>query len=119
MNFLPAVTVSDQGQPAVRLNDFAAILPMRGLASTLSTGTPVTVGLRPEAFRTQGDCTLSLDIEMVEYLGGETLVHARGSGELVTAKLAHAVTVPDGETLQLAFNSQDLLFFDESGIRIR
>jgi lactose/L-arabinose transport system ATP-binding protein len=119
MNFLPAVTVSDQGQPAVRLNDFDAVLPMRGLASNLSAGTPVTVGLRPEAFRTEGDCTLSLDIEMIEYLGGETLVHARGSGELVTAKLAHAVTVPDGETLQLAFNSQDLLFFDESGIRIR
>ncbi|WP_377297015.1 ABC transporter ATP-binding protein [Rhizobium sp. SGZ-381] len=119
MNFLPAVAVSTDGQPAVRLDEFDTILPMKAITTRLEPGTPVTVGLRPEAFRPDGDCSLTLEIEMIEYLGGETLVHGRGSGELVTAKLSQSVTVPGGERLALAFDSRDLLLFDASGKRIR
>ncbi|SHN04629.1 ABC transporter ATP-binding protein [Roseibium suaedae] len=121
MNFLPARVAGGgdgQGGPAVTLEDFGVTVPVTGLKNLPAPGTRITVGIRPEKFNEQGDQGLSVAIEMVEHLGSETLVHGRGSGDLITVKYPGISAIDDGR-LDARFNAGDLLYFTEGGERIR
>ena len=83
-------------------------------------GTPVTVGIRPESFKATGGATLSLKVELVEHLGGETYAYARhDNGELITVATDNNRTLDTGDTFEARFDPEVLLVFTRDGARIR
>lgn len=121
MNFLAAEVVASEGVPALRVEGVEQFLPLPVLGTSLAPGMQLTAGLRPEAFLADGDTQMQLTVEMVEYLGGETLIHGRAGpdGDIITAKAADEYRKTGEEKAHLTFNAADLLFFDGTGKRIR
>ena len=116
MNFLKG-EITDGG---VRLLEFSGqIIPMPSVKSKLSSGTKVTVGIRPEHFSKGGDAELTVNVEMVENLGGDIFVYGRGAqGPLVTIKSTER-GYEAGQSSNASFPSQAALLFDEHEQRIR
>ena len=87
---------------------------------TAPEGKRVTVGIRPESFRSDGSAALELTIELVEHLGGETYAYARFSdGGLITVATDNDRGLNAGDTFAARFNPDAVLLFDETGARIR
>jgi lactose/L-arabinose transport system ATP-binding protein len=103
----------------IRLNGFERTeleLALPGEPPAL--GTELTVGVRPEHFKTQGDAQLPLTIDMLEHLGGETFVYARSSGGVqVVIQTRDGRALQTGQALQARFDSSRVLVFDQSGKR--
>jgi lactose/L-arabinose transport system ATP-binding protein len=91
------------------------------LRSTIAEGAEVTVGLRPQFLGRQGGQSLELMIEIVEHFGSDSLVHARSAGaaRLLTALVENGRELVSGQRLEARFKTEDLLFFDQAGQRIR
>jgi ABC-type sugar transport system ATPase subunit len=87
----------------------------------LADGAGVTVGLRPQVLGRTGDQSLEGMIEIVEHFGSDSLVHARpsGSARLLTALVDNGRELAPGQKLEARFRTEDLLFFDQAGQRIR
>jgi len=93
--------------------------PEPGLA--LADGAGVTVGLRPQVLGRTGDQSLEVTVEIVEHFGSDSLVHARpaGSTRLLTALVDNGRELASGQRFEARFRTEDLLFFDQAGQRIR
>ncbi len=119
MNFLSAALSADGS--AVNLDGGQSLRLSPG-ASRRSGGGPVTVGMRPEHLKQAGDGsgeTLSLDVELVEPLGADTLVHGRVDGADLTVRLPGHASCAPGERLPLVVAAENLHLFDaETGERI-
>ena len=87
----------------------------------LADGAEVTVGLRPQVLGRTGDQSLEGMIEIVEHFGSDSLVHARpaGSTRLLTALVDNGRELASGQRFEARFRTEDLLFFDQAGQRIR
>ncbi|HYZ63783.1 MAG TPA: sn-glycerol-3-phosphate ABC transporter ATP-binding protein UgpC [Acetobacteraceae bacterium] len=110
MNFLPAELTN--GGHAIRLGTGQSYpLPCR------FPGDAVTLGVRPENVGLAQD-GIPLQVELVEPLGSETLVHGRMSdGTALLAKLPGAA--PVGDAVTVALDKAALHVFDrETGARI-
>ncbi len=118
MNFLSGV-IETHG--AIRLPDYGGqTIPLAALKEPPKTGTPVTVGIRPEQFAPDGPAHLDLTIEMVEHLGGETYAYARhGTGGLITVAMREGRTLRADQNLKAHFDPARILIFDKDGLRIR
>ena len=119
MNLLPA-RLAEQGT-AVTLGARAKL----GLARTCGggDGRAVTVGFRPEHMIGADGATadLELEIDLVEPLGADTLVHGRleGVATELTARLPGTVSVAPGQRLPIAVDRDHLHLFDpETGARL-
>ena len=82
-------------------------------------GARVVAGVRPEhvyvAAPPPGARALDgFSVDVVEPLGNETLLHARGDGQELTAALAPQPLPRPGERVPLAIDVTRLVFFDES-----
>jgi lactose/L-arabinose transport system ATP-binding protein len=114
MNFLAGIVEGDM----VRLPDHGNQLipaPVR-----VAHGTPVTVGIRPEHFKANGEAHLDLMVEMIEHLGAETYAYARlGKGALMTIATQNDREVRAGDALTAAFDPARALLFDADGQRLR
>jgi len=120
MNFLSA-EVSGDGAGLTLASGTSLRLPAGGLPG--EAGRAVTLGVRPEHLhRTKdGDAAVTLQVQMVETLGADTLAHGvlGGRGELLTLRLPGGIAVQEGETLTLAADPGALHLFDsDSGRRI-
>jgi lactose/L-arabinose transport system ATP-binding protein len=114
MNFIKGVM--DDG--AVRLPDY----DNRKVPTSVkaANGTAVTVGIRPEHFKSGGSASLPLTVELVEHLGGETYAYARHSGgELLTLATNNARDVASGDAYEAKFDPASMLLFSTEGQRIR
>ena len=79
MNFLAGVIENG----AVRLTEHGDVRVPISVAAP--EGAKVSVGIRPESFRSDGSAALTLAVELVEHLGSETYAYARhGHGALIT-----------------------------------
>jgi multiple sugar transport system ATP-binding protein len=112
MNFLPA-TVS--GGNIVFAN--AVSLPLSATSLTRSAaldGRPVTVGIRPEHFRPhdQAGLTLSGEVQVVEPLGSDTLVHFQFAGTVLNARLPPEVRPEPGTTSTVGIDPGRIHIFD-------
>nr|WP_315187353.1 sn-glycerol-3-phosphate ABC transporter ATP-binding protein UgpC [uncultured Albidiferax sp.] len=122
MNFLDGVVRGVDGAHCqVELPGFGGKLvsiPFTGPAPT--TGAEVTVGVRPEHFREDGDGHLQLTIDMLEHLGGETFAYARAeSGGLMVIKTEHGRGLRMGQAFDARFQTRLALLFDrQTGARI-
>ncbi len=117
MNFLPAVIKN--GALALPQYD-GQVLPMPPLAKPLRDGTEVTVGLRPEHFKSGGEAALDLTIEIVEHLGGESYAYARqGSANIITIATDKGRDWQSGMKITARFDPAKSLLFDKGGKRLR
>ena len=109
INVLPGL-VSDSG---VVVDSF--LLPLH---PACQPGTPVTIGLRPEALSLGG--ALPATVEYLEFLGAEVLLHARCGPAILITRLPveSAVGLRPGETVGLAVNWRAALLFDTDGVRL-
>ncbi|MBF0679865.1 MAG: sn-glycerol-3-phosphate ABC transporter ATP-binding protein UgpC [Devosia sp.] len=91
------------------------------LAGTLPAG-PVTLGLRPEQFE-GGDgetARLAVAVEVVENLGGTSVVHGRlPDGQTILVEQRGKTRSAPQDRLEAEFAVSDLLVFDAEGQRLR
>src|SRR3954451_18130348 len=88
----------------------------------VAEGQQVTLGMRPEHLAPTPDdaSAISGQIEMVEPLGADTLVHVSVGAYNVTARLPHSTQVQVGEHIALSVAPESVYLFDaETGQRIR
>jgi multiple sugar transport system ATP-binding protein len=91
------------------------------LGKALPAAGEVTVGVRPEHLRLdgEGDVTVEGTISLVEYLGSEIFVYvALPDGKTLMAQAPGNAPFQRGDKVTLAFNAGDAHFFDAAGQRI-
>ena len=86
-------------------------------------GQPITIGIRPEAFRplagNEGGFPLQAETELVEFTGADTLVSFTLSGQEVTARLTADIKPDLGDVIELTIDLDRIHIFDrESEIRL-
>ncbi|WP_367849365.1 ABC transporter ATP-binding protein [Rhodoferax sp. WC2427] len=122
MNFLDGTVRGTEGALCqVELPGFGGkvvAIPFTGPVP--ATGAEVTVGVRPEHFREDGDGHLQLTIDMLEHLGGETFAYARAaSGGLMVIKTEHGRGLRMGQAFDARFQTRLALLFDrQTGARM-
>ena len=117
MNFLPAVVQNG----ALCLPTYnRQVIPLPGLSAPLAEGTAVTLGLRPEHFKSGGSAALDLTIEIIEHLGSESYAYARqGAAEILTIATDKGREWASGQQITARFDPAKSLLFDLAGKRIR
>jgi ABC-type sugar transport system ATPase subunit len=118
INMISASPAADGGHPAIRFGS-GATLPLAGFDLPPDE---VMIGVRPEHVRVgePGSSAIGGQVELVEHLGADALVHLR-SAELgeVLARVPGNTDLSAGRNVALAFSDQDLFVFDREGRRIR
>jgi multiple sugar transport system ATP-binding protein len=108
MNFLSATVANGNARVAD-----GALLPLGGLAGRFADGTAIKVGVRPEHFIAGGgDCSVVGEVQVVEPLGADTLVHFNVGGEAMTARVAPEIRPAPGSSFSVGCERARLHFFD-------
>ena len=120
MNFLDAEVGADGASLTVEQGT-AVKLNNGGLQG--QGGRRVTLGVRPEHLHAAGDgsATFTLQVQMVETLGADSLAHGvlAGQGENLTIRVPGTTKLAEGDRLPLAADPGALHLFDpDSGRRI-
>jgi multiple sugar transport system ATP-binding protein len=116
MNFV-AATVRDGGA-ALAASRFSLPVPAALLSTTSGRdGMKVVVGIRPEHISDPSEARgrtakLTADIEIVEPLGDEVIVHARVGGDPLVYKTPPAVAPEAGQKREIAVKLDQLHLFD-------
>lgn len=99
------------------LDNALVTIPLKG--DLPAVGTAVSMGVRPEHFHDDGDGVLSLTIDMLEHLGGETFAYARSSsGTMVVIETKHGRDLKQGQKFDARFRTASALLFASNGKRI-
>lgn len=94
-------------------------LRAKSTGAGLGDGTPVTLGIRPEALR-PAQTGLAAKIDMTEELGGVSYLHARmPNGRPLVVERRGMRENMEGRTINLTANNSDILVFDPDGRRQR
>ena len=94
-------------------------LPLSG--ASLSLGSAVTLGIRPEHLNLAkpGDCTLTVTADVSERLGSDTYCHVNtASGEPLTMRVRGDMASRYGEQLHLHLDSEHCHLFDADGLAL-
>ncbi|MDY7560264.1 sn-glycerol-3-phosphate ABC transporter ATP-binding protein UgpC [Pseudomonas sp. 10B1] len=121
MGFLKGkITRSDSTGCDVSLDAGAIVsLPLSG--TSLTVGSSVTLGIRPEHLNIAnvGDCQIQVIADVSERLGSDTFCHVRtASGEALTMRIRGDLASKYGETLNLHLDSAHCHLFDAQGLVI-
>ena len=124
------------GQPKINFLDVKVDLGTRSLVlpsghgiplpasweKVVTSGMDAVLGIRPDAVEicASGEEGLPGQIELVEHLGSETLVHVRlpDIPKLVTAALAGKVSNKKGQECRLVFDASQMHLFHPNGKRL-
>jgi sn-glycerol 3-phosphate transport system ATP-binding protein len=93
----------------------------RSSRAALTSGQPVTVGIRPEHFMACGerDATVSGPVEMVEQLGADALVHIGHGGKTIIARVSQGTSPEVGTTFCVTADPARVFAFDSTtGARV-
>jgi sn-glycerol 3-phosphate transport system ATP-binding protein len=115
MNFLPAKA---EGGGRFALDGGGSVVAPNGHAAQ---GAAVTLGIRPEHLLPSdaGSAIVGGEVQMVEQLGADTLVHVAHGNETVIARLPHGQHPDVGTTLHLGADPARVFLFDStSGARL-
>jgi multiple sugar transport system ATP-binding protein len=123
MNLLPATLKEmNDGKALIQFGQDEVRLPVPDKVAALK-GKPITLGIRPRALTpSNADAVDSIQavVELIEPMGAETLVHARGkAGEDIRVVLPRAKRVTLGEALNLALEPRDTHIFSSDGRAVR
>ena len=94
-------------------------LPLSG--ASLSLGSPVTLGIRPEHLNLAkpGECALSVTADVGERLGSDTYCHViTACGEPLTMRIRGDLASQYGEQLSLHLDSEHCHLFDADGLAL-
>ena len=115
MNFMPA-----NAQGGVQFSLIAGGTATAAIRGT-EAGRAVTVGVRPEHLQPAEprNAIVSGEVEMVEQLGADTLLHIGHGAGTIIARLPHGLHPALGSTLHLAADPSNVFLFDSAtGARI-
>ncbi|MGU9956928.1 MAG: ABC transporter ATP-binding protein [Arenicellales bacterium WSBS_2016_MAG_OTU3] len=119
MNFLPAKLMTDTGE--VELEN-GLRFGLRFNPSVELTGlTTINIGIRPEHFQIAETGLIDIDVELIEPLGSESLLHGTltGGTTRLTIKTTGMVDIKEGEAISLNYAPEHLYVFDAaSGLQI-
>ncbi len=117
MNFLPVTVSHEDGHYVLVGKSFRISVPnsrAEALASRRDTG--VWLGIRPEAISIQHTLnvtnTVPATVDVVELLGGHTLVYTLVDDQTIVADVPSDTPVAVGDQVALLFNPQKLYAFD-------
>jgi lactose/L-arabinose transport system ATP-binding protein len=117
MNFFKA-TVDRDGT----LQFASARIQVPFSANAVSSGSAITVGIRPEHFdrNPRPDATIKVMVDFVEHLGGTSFVHGHlATGEKIIVEHRDAGNLKTGNSLTAGFKMRDVRAFDADGKRLR
>ena len=115
MNFIPGKV---NGDGRIDLEQGGAV---RSVASSLTSGRTVTIGIRPEHLvpASAAGAVLSGPVEMIEQLGADVLVHIGHGGNTIIARLPHGTAPNVGSTFSVTADPGRVFAFDPaSGARL-
>jgi multiple sugar transport system ATP-binding protein len=130
MNFIPAPVVRTQNGPGLRLEGPAGafVLPAGPGASALEAwvGRSLMLGIRPEMIRHGAEGhnprnahSARCRVELLEPTGPDTLVFILLNDTRVVCRVQPGAAATPGNTMTLAFDLSNLLFFDQdTGLRV-
>ncbi len=98
------------GSPAMNL------LPARAVGQLPGTAHADLVGIRPEDMVISDDGQVEMQVQAVEELGAQRLVHGVTGGETMTVTMPSDSALSD--SLRLTVRREDMHLFDKDGIRI-
>ncbi|MFK4808834.1 ABC transporter ATP-binding protein [Devosia sp. ZW T5_3] len=118
MNFLRVLAHSDG---RLTLPDFGDAAVPLALASSPKIGGKFLLGIRPDRFDPAGAVTLSIDVDLVEHLGGSSFAYARSDTEHpLIVEFRDRLQLSPGRRLETGFDLDQALLFDaETGTRLR
>ncbi len=123
MNLLETRIASvENGKAVIFFGDDEIRLPVAPAVAGL-TGQQVTLGIRPRAL-TPSDLgaadSLQVKVELIEPMGAETLIHARGQNGIdIRVVLPRDKRVKVGEAFNLALEPRDTHIFASDGRAVR
>jgi sn-glycerol 3-phosphate transport system ATP-binding protein len=79
---------------------------------TMEAGRECVLGVRPEHLLI-GAPGLALDVEMVEALGADVLVHATTGGQSLVIRAPAGIEVTAGDRITAGFHTSSLHWFDQ------
>jgi multiple sugar transport system ATP-binding protein len=117
MNFLDG-RIEEGGRKLRVAEMFSIVLPGAGLPE--QEGRNLTVGIRPEHFKINGNAaSVELPVELVEPLGGQTLIEVLFGKKIVTVSLDGAIAIKSGDRIPLSVDPAQLhLFSLENEVRL-
>ena len=120
MNLVEA-TLTEVGEGHLRfeLGDQRARLPIR--RAGLDAGSRVTLGVRPRACEfvpEASDDTISGQVDLVEPMGAETLVHLLHGDQDLRVVVDRTTRLAVGDLAHLRFEPDSVHLFDEAGHRV-
>ena len=115
MNFLPATVITDNGTLRLNLGEREIALPR--VASGLTAGAAVTLGIRPEHIDVADDAgMIAATVDLVEHLGGDTFIYASASGlPQITLRQDGQSQFHRGDAIAIRFAPDHLHIFDATG----
>ncbi len=121
MNFFRIARQETSNGLTFGIDDY--LIPIDNKFDSSGNGNSITVGIRPEDFSVCNatDAKLSVNIDMLEKLGSETLAYFKRSDStepLASAKVPRDYQAIKGDTLHLTFNDDKCYLFDENGLAI-
>jgi len=119
MNFVPTtVTQSCESGLVLTLPDGSSLsVPRR--AASLSAGDQVSLGIRPQDLaRGTGDIAITVDVDLVEALGGTSHVHGRALGVAHFIAEQSGAVIAENQQLDLALDSTKVHLFDRHEQRV-
>lgn len=122
MNFLTGhITAQTEGGVLVTLANLATQPVAMATKQKLAMGAEVVIGVRPEAFTTDGDIPVSIEADLIENLGGTSFLYGHLTPtETIVVNIGDDRNVRAGERMQTAFHSAKAFLFDPAtGLRIR
>jgi sn-glycerol 3-phosphate transport system ATP-binding protein len=96
------------------------VLPLGGHGDQ-ERGRPVVVGLRPEHLEPAGDGALAVQVDLLERLGADTILHGSVGvdGPRLLARVPGTFAPSLGETVGFAIRPEHIHLFDaDSGLRL-
>ncbi len=124
MNFLDVrVVACEQGRVTIELPGGAPLAVPFG-AENVAAGQTLTLGIRPEHLTEEGgsgiDGGLSGEVNVIEHLGGETLLHVRlVDDRTIQVKASGESKASEGQRIMAGFSVRHAHLFSEDGRSLR
>jgi multiple sugar transport system ATP-binding protein len=110
------------GKATVAIGDMKLDFVVNGAGSSLKSP-KATIGIRPRAFAPIAESTadtMTVTAELIEPMGAETLIHARGkAGQDIRVVVPRQMRVKVGERLHLRADPRQTHLFDSQGRAVR